>query len=117
MHELIGICGERCSRCAIYVATQQSDDAERRRVAEAYTSDDYPLHVEDINCDGCQDSAGRHFRFCDECPIRLCGLQRGVPNCAHCDDFVCETLAASWEHPRTANARANLKGLHESLQG
>jgi hypothetical protein len=117
MEELIGICGESCHACAIYLATQADDAAERQRVAVAYTSDEYPLTAEDIFCDACHATEGPHFRFCHECPIRLCGLDRGVPTCAHCDHFACEELAASWKIPRTANSRANLEAIRQSLKG
>jgi len=116
MEELTGICCKSSHGFAIYAATRADDDAERRRLAEAYSSDEYPIQAKDINCDGCHGTAGRHFRFCYECPIRLCGLERGVPTCAHCDDFACETLTASWDIPRTARAKANLEAIRHRLQ-
>jgi hypothetical protein len=116
MERMIGICGEICSGCPIYLATQQDDDEERKRVAEMWSTDAYPLQPSDINCDGCVSVAGRHFMWCFECEVRLCGVQRSVPTCAHCEDYGCKTLTQHWEHPPTAQARANLEEIRESLQ-
>ena len=116
MERMMGICGEVCTTCPIHTATQQDDDQERKRVAEMWSSDDYPLQKDDINCDGCSTDSGRHFKWCFECEVRLCGLERRVITCAHCEDYGCETLAKHWEHPPTAQARANLEEIRKSLQ-
>ena len=116
MERLMGICGEVCGGCPMYLATQQDSDEERKRVAEMWSTDTYPLEPSDINCDGCGSATGRHFKWCFECEVRLCGLERGVTTCAHCEDYGCETLTKHWEHPPTAQARANLEEIRKSLQ-
>jgi hypothetical protein len=50
------------------------------------------LKAEDIYCDGCTSDGGQLFQHCSVCEIRKCGLERGVVNCAHCDDYACTKL-------------------------
>jgi hypothetical protein len=46
-----------------------------------------------VTCDGCLSTSGRLSGHCYECDIRACGVERGLPNCAHCADFeACEKL-------------------------
>jgi hypothetical protein len=34
----------------------------------------------------------RMVAYCVECAIRTCGLERGVENCAYCNDYACPKL-------------------------
>ena len=93
METLIGICGIKCGECEAYLATQNDDDAKRAETADKwskiYNSD---IKAGDINCDGCTSEGDRHFSYCNMCEIRACGIERGLKNCAFCDDYACEKL-------------------------
>jgi hypothetical protein len=93
VQEVVAFCGLTCTECPAYLAAQNDNDEERRRVAETwsqqYNSDIKP---EDINCDGCRPGHAKCFHHCSECDIRACGVARQVDNCAYCDDYFCAKL-------------------------
>jgi hypothetical protein len=93
VEEIVAFCGLTCSACPAYLATENDNDEERKRVAETwsqqYSSDIKP---EDINCDGCLPGHAKYIHHCSECDIRACGVAREVNNCAYCDDYPCERL-------------------------
>ena len=106
MQEIVAFCGLTCTRCAAYLATQNDNDEERRRVAETrsqqYNSDIKP---EDINCDGCLPGHTRYFHHRSACDIRACGVARKVENCACCDDYFCERLEHFYRFVPAARTR------------
>ena len=95
MERMIAVCGLDCAQCEGYKATQANDEAEKERVAaswrEAYNAPN--IDAAYVTCDGCLTVDGRLGGHCLECDVRACGTARGVPNCAHCDDYGCEKLA------------------------
>ncbi len=107
MEKCLAICGIDCSICDARIATLNNDDNLRRELArkwvEEYNSPD--IKPEDINCVGCTDE-GVHIGYCGECAIRKCGMEKGVINCAYCDDYACETLTSFFE--MAPNIKANL---------
>lgn len=94
---MISMCGISCHECGAYLATLNDDDDKRRQTAEEwskmYGAD---IRPRDINCVGCTQT-GDHFSHCHVCEIRLCGLEKGVENCAHCDEYICEKLEKFFE--------------------
>ncbi len=87
MEEMIGYCGYNCHLCAA-----RSDDPEIRQKLvdgwrkifghEMYTA-------ENVRCDGCL--AGG--RLADkQCKARPCAIEKGVENCAVCDEFICDKV-------------------------
>ncbi|MGD2175234.1 MAG: DUF3795 domain-containing protein [Candidatus Brocadiaceae bacterium] len=115
MGEMIAFCGLDCARCDAFQATLADDDEARRRIAAAWSDPEagYGLSPEDIVCDGCLVQDGRVMSFCRDCPIRQCGLSRGVENCAHCDEYPCARLRPC--HERSPQAREALQRIRESL--
>ena len=94
MDKMIAFCGLSCTDCDAFQATQKNDDKERKRVAELWVEKRIGVDIkpEDINCDGCLIKSRRLWRRCNVCPIRKCGLERHVKNCAYCSDYICENL-------------------------
>jgi hypothetical protein len=64
-------------------------------LAEQYSSDEQRFSPDDLWCDGCTRTEGRLFSWCRECPIRVCCTARRLPNCAHCEEFPCQTIRES----------------------
>jgi hypothetical protein len=91
--KMISYCGLVCTECPAFVATRENDDEKRAKTAKMW-SEYFPggLKPEDINCDGCTISSGTQFMHCAMCAVRECAVERGVENCAHCDDFLCGKL-------------------------
>jgi copper chaperone CopZ len=114
MHEMIAYCGLVCTGCPAYIATQENSDTSRKQVVEKWSSDQYPLKIEDINCDGCLSTGKRLIKFCNQCEVRACGNAKKVENCAHCDDYVCSKLEKLWGIVNSVEARARLDKINKS---
>lgn len=94
MEKIVGYCGIICSDCPVLIATQNDDDAERKKVAELFTRQyEREYKPEDINCDGCISASQRIFSYCTVCEIRKCGREKKVKNCGFCSDYTCERLS------------------------
>jgi hypothetical protein len=113
MDKMIAYCGIVCTECPAFVATQQNDDAKRKKVAETW-SKQYKMSVkpEDINCDGCTSESGRLLNYCSICEIRKCGQDHGVKNCAYCTEYDCEKLIRF--HTMAPHAKASLEKIRKS---
>jgi hypothetical protein len=110
MDRMIAYCGIVCSECPAFIATQQNDDAKRKQVAEMW-SRQYKMAVksEDINCDGCTSGSRRLLNYCSICEIRKCGQDKGVKNCAYCDEYSCDKLTRF--HTMAPQAKASLEKI------
>jgi len=93
MSAMVSMCGLKCGECGAFIATRDNDDAKREETARMWSTM-YGVEIKpsDINCSGCLSKDGVLFHHCTVCEIRKCGMERGVVNCAHCDDYACERL-------------------------
>lgn len=90
---IIAYCGLLCNECPAYIATIEKDDKKKDELAKQWSSDDYVINAEDINCLGCsRENTGPIFKFCMDCEIRRCGISKDIDNCAHCDEYPCCNL-------------------------
>ena len=94
MEEKIGFCGYRCKLCPAYKDNITCEE-DRQKVSDGWFKHyGFRIAAEEIYCDGCRAEDSSNPRRIDpECAVRACALQRKVPNCAHCDDFMCEKLS------------------------
>lgn len=118
MDKIIAMCGLVCDDCIAFLATQRDDDKMRQKAVEAWSTKEEPLKLEDINCDGCTVGKRLHT-FCSVCDVRICGLERGIENCAYCNDFPCEKLENLWRSFRTVSgkkAKTKLEEIRRSLR-
>jgi len=98
MDEIIAYCGLTCHSCPIYLATRERDPKKKgemraeiaRQINDLYKEKLKTVDVAD--CDGCRTESGRLFSGCKRCNIRKCARGRSVVNCAHCDEYACESL-------------------------
>ncbi|NLE45755.1 MAG: DUF3795 domain-containing protein [Chloroflexi bacterium] len=111
--KIVAYCGLVCSDCEAYTATQSGDrealEAMARRAHEEYGVPD--ATAESARCDGCLGGEGYKSGYCFECGVRACAIGRGVTNCAHCDNYGCETLTAFIDQAAAA------KELLEQIRG
>lgn len=110
MEELIAYCGLKCHECKAYRATKSNDEEEIERISKEWSTEELSFTPEEIWCDGCTKRDERIFRWCKECPIRNCCLERQIPNCAHCEDFPCGVIENS-----SGEAKERLIALKEGL--
>jgi hypothetical protein len=92
-NRIFAYCGLDCAECPAYIATQAGDEARLAETATQWSSDDYPVSAAEVPCDGCVQQGGRLFKWCRDCPIRACCIEKGYVNCAYCDDLPCDKLA------------------------
>jgi hypothetical protein len=114
IEKMIAICGLVCTDCQAFIATQAEDRAGLERVAAQWREEfNAPnITVESVICDGCV-AGGRKCSHCFECEMRACGLERGVLNCAQCDDYACEKLESFFGF--VPDARILLDGIRAGL--
>ena len=103
-------CGLTCTECPAYVATRENDTETLVSLALEWYGEEG--NAEFCICDGCTVD-GRKNSFCGECGVRACAVERGVVNCAHCDDYGCETLTAFLEEVPVA--KTSLEQIRASL--
>jgi predicted nucleic acid binding AN1-type Zn finger protein len=116
MNRMIAMCGLVCDDCIAFIATQKDDDEMRQKVVEEWSTEDERLKLEDVDCDGCTTGKRLHS-FCAICDVRMCGLERGVENCAYCNEFPCDKLEKLWGSFQTVSgekAKANLEEIRKS---
>ncbi len=91
---MIAYCGLDCSKCDAYIATVENSETKRQTTAQKWTQI-YKTDIkpEQVNCDGCK-SSGIKFFHCNNCEIRQCCISKEVENCAECENYICDNLAA-----------------------
>jgi len=110
MAKKIAFCGLDCAECPALLAYLTNDQALREKAAREWSAQfgaDIPPGQ--INCVGCTETEGVHIGHCAECKIRVCGLGKGVANCALCADYPCELIAGFIA--KVPPARANLEEI------
>jgi hypothetical protein len=114
MMEMISYCGLLCNECPAFLATQDNDDSLREKVAKKWSKMfGFDLKAEDVNCDGCQSGSERLIGHCQTCAIRKCGMEKQMKNCAHCDDYGCQTLESFIQY--IPHARKKLEQIRTEI--
>ena len=113
---MIGICGLNCFNCPIYIATQKDDDQERKKIAEQWSTDEFPLEQKDINCEGCLIEEAKLSKFARACEVRACGVEKKVKNCGYCEEYPCQKLDKLWKMFDSTEAKASLDKIRNNLQ-
>ena len=108
----IAFCGLVCSECPVWIATQAGDRAAMARLAQEYSTPDFAFAPDDMVCRGCDSPAGANEKMCAGCPIRQCGMGRGLPHCAACPDYPCRTMEQYI--PADSDRRRRLDSLAEA---
>lgn len=63
-----------------------------------WSSPNYQVSPEDINCTGCHAGSQTVFKFCNECEIRMCGVDKEIDNCGYCNEYPCSKLDISFNN-------------------
>jgi hypothetical protein len=85
--DMIGCCGYSCHLCS----ARSDDPAVRQQLVDGWRRIFGHEHytAENVKCDGCLSDG---LLADHECTARPCAIERGVQNCAYCDDFVCDKV-------------------------
>jgi hypothetical protein len=87
MAEMIGYCGYSCHLCG----ARSDDPAVRQRLVDGWRRifGHQNYTAENVKCDGCPSDG----RVADQvCKARPCAKEKGVENCAYCDEFPCDKM-------------------------
>lgn len=112
--KMISVCGITCSECPAFIAKRTNDNELRKKTVGEWSSDEFPLTPEDINCNGCI-IGGEVFKYCTMCEVRKCATEKGVKTCAHCAEYSCDTLEGLWEFLEISQAKEALDELKKTL--
>ena len=114
--ENIGYCGLDCAGCRAYVATKKGDSTALAATARLWSNPREGIYKpEDIPCEGCHSE--RLHAFCSRCPVRACGRNLSLNNCAECGDYPCEKLGNVWSlwiDSSPVKAKANLDRIRST---
>ena len=114
MEKMTAFCGISCTECPTFLATREDDDEKRTKVASQWSKFfQMSLKPEDINWDGCQSKNGRLFSHCKVCEIRGCGQEKGLKNCAYCQEYPCQKLSNLFM--LIPQGKANLEEIRKTL--
>jgi hypothetical protein len=75
--EMIAYCGIVCTECPAFLAKKTDDDQLRKKTVQKWSTEEFPVTVDDINCDGCL-SEDELFMDAEECKIRPCAIEKSV---------------------------------------
>lgn len=112
---IVAFCGLVCNECPAFIATANNDDEKRKETAGMWSSEDYQIAPEDINCEGCTFIGKKIMKFCFECKVRQCGIGKDVENCAYCTEYPCDILKGMWEYLKTEEAKKTLEEIRRNL--
>jgi hypothetical protein len=115
MTAMIAMCGLDCTECHAYRATQANDDAKRAKVAQVWSKMfGREISPKEINCDGCLSGSEIMFGHCNNCAVRLCGMEKKLSSCAACADYSCAKLDGLLSFIPNPTARENLEKLRKA---
>ncbi len=116
--KMIAYCGLVCTECPAYVGTQTGDEELLEKTAERWSTPEHKIRPDDILCDGCRAVGKRLTGFCSCCKVRSCGMEKGLENCACCDEYPCKTLEELWGFIKAREeAKAVLDEIRAKEQG
>jgi len=103
----IGVCGDNCSYCPRYNATQSGDIEEFEKVKKLWVRlswRDESFPARELVCHGCSLEVK-----CAYPELRDCAYEKKISNCGLCDSYPCELVNAAYE--RTKNLESNARGV------
>jgi hypothetical protein len=108
----VSICGMDCLAYPAYIASQQGDKKALERIASKWSNGELKFNPTNFDCVGCTED-GKHYSWCDMCPVRKCSMDKKIKNCAYCIHYPCEELNEPFE--RLPNAKKTLDEIRKNL--
>ena len=97
--EKLGVCGDDCSICPRYIATQQGDAETLRQAADLWKRAGWRDEVgspKEMICSGCAS-----VKWCRYDDIRDCAQTKEISNCGECDMYPCDKISTVFERTRS----------------
>ena len=91
---LISFCGNSCTDCPRYIATQANDNETLNNLAELWFRvgfRDTIVSANDMRCNGCNKDTNCRYR------INNCIHRADKNNCGECDFFPCDKISLAFE--------------------
>ena len=110
---LIGVCGDDCSCCPRYSATQNGKPEDFERVKELWVRlgfRDPSFPVKDLACYGC----GLDSR-CAYPELRACAYKKNLENCGLCNEYPCEMMMEAFVETERLKPLAMCKCTSEEM--
>ena len=101
---MIGICGDDCSHCPRYAATQKGSKDELEKVKELWVRlgfRDSNIPAQELVCHGCGPE-----NQCAYSEVRACVYAKGIESCGSCDSYPCELVNAVFEKSEKLRSQA-----------
>ena len=91
MEPILTRCGYRCDLCLAYRPNVEKDPSSQQKLSDGWHKYfGFRIPPEKILCDGCMSENPKLIDL--SCPVRPCVIERGLENCAQCDEYICEKL-------------------------
>ena len=113
MNEMIGFCGDNCTYCPRYIATQNGVMIELEKVKELWVRlrlRDHDFPAEDMTCNGCSPDNN-----CAYTELRQCISTKVHQNCGLCDEYPCELLDRAFKKSEKLKSHANKVCTQEEM--
>ena len=110
---MIGICGDNCSFCPRYIATQSGSMEELEKVKELWVrlglrEADFP--AEGLKCKGCKPENNCAYK-----ELRSCANDRKVKNCGFCNEYPCKIVKNAFEKTEKLRLHAEMVCTRDEL--
>lgn len=99
---LISLCGDTCSECPRYIATQNSDTVRLQKLAELWYRLGFRqeiVGIEEIRCNGCSKTKPCGYG------INTCEHVRNLNNCGECAHYPCARISGAFARTDEADQR------------
>ena len=91
MEAILTRCGYRCDMCLFYKPNVAKNPPEPQKLSDGFFKYfGFRLPLEPVICDGCMSENPRLIDT--ECPVRPCVIEKGLDNCARCEEYICDRL-------------------------
>jgi len=101
---MIGVCGDNCSLCPRYLATQDGRAGELERVKNLWVRlglRDPAFPAQDLACHGCSPENECAYRA-----LRACAREKEVANCGMCAEYPCGLIRSALDKSETLYSHA-----------
>jgi len=88
--KVIGFCGDNCSACPRYIATQSGNEEKLKETTEMWKRAGWRntnVSPQEMICYGCAS-----VEWCRYNSIRKCALKKGIDNCGKCRNYPCKEI-------------------------